>query len=30
LSVLMGEGGFGDLLPRALDAAVKRSVELGG
>lgn len=30
LGVLMGEGGFGDLLPRALDAAVKRSVELGG
>ena len=30
LSVLMGEGGFGDLLPRALEAAVQRSVELGG
>jgi pyrroline-5-carboxylate reductase len=30
LSVLMGEGGFGDLLPKALEAAVKRSVELGG
>jgi pyrroline-5-carboxylate reductase len=30
LGVLMGEGGFGDLLPKALDAAVKRSVELGG
>jgi pyrroline-5-carboxylate reductase len=30
LSVLMGEGGFGDLLPRALAAAVKRSEELGG
>jgi pyrroline-5-carboxylate reductase len=30
LGVLMGEGGFGDLLPRALEAAVKRSVELGG
>jgi pyrroline-5-carboxylate reductase len=30
LAVLMGEGGFGDLLPRALEAAVKRSVELGG
>jgi pyrroline-5-carboxylate reductase len=29
-AVLMGEGGFGDLLPKALDAAVKRSVELGG
>ena len=29
LDVLMGEGGFGDLLPRALEAAVKRSVELG-
>jgi len=28
--VLMGEGGFGDLLPRALEAAVNRSVELGG
>ncbi|MDR7231524.1 pyrroline-5-carboxylate reductase [Caulobacter sp. BE264] len=30
LSVLMGEGGFGDLLPKALDAAVARSKELGG
>jgi len=30
LAVLMGEGGFGDLLPRALDAAVARSKELGG
>jgi pyrroline-5-carboxylate reductase len=30
LGVLMGEGGFGDLLPKALEAAVKRSVELGG
>jgi pyrroline-5-carboxylate reductase len=30
LGVLMGEGGFDDLLPRALAAAVKRSVELGG
>ncbi|KRA76194.1 pyrroline-5-carboxylate reductase [Caulobacter sp. Root656] len=30
LNVLMGEGGFGDLLPRALEAAVNRSVELGG
>ncbi len=30
LGVLMGEGGFGDLLPRALEAAAKRSVELGG
>jgi pyrroline-5-carboxylate reductase len=30
LSVLMGEGGFGDLLPRAMDAAVVRSKELGG
>ncbi len=30
LSVLMGEGGFGDLLPKALDACVKRSEELGG
>lgn len=30
LAVLMGEGGFGDLLPRALEAAVKRSVDLGG
>jgi pyrroline-5-carboxylate reductase len=30
LAVLMGEDGFGDLLPRALEAAVKRSVELGG
>jgi pyrroline-5-carboxylate reductase len=29
LAVLMGEGGFGDLLPRALEAAVKRSLELG-
>jgi pyrroline-5-carboxylate reductase len=30
LAVLMGEGGFGDLLPRALAAAVARSEELGG
>lgn len=30
LTVLMGEGGFGDLLPRAMEAAVKRSMELGG
>jgi pyrroline-5-carboxylate reductase len=30
LSVLMGEGGFGDLLPRAMNAAVVRSKELGG
>lgn len=30
LSVLMGQGGFGDLLPKALAAAVKRSEELGG
>ena len=30
LAVLMGEGGFGDLLPRALDAAIARSKELGG
>jgi len=30
LSVLMGEGGFKDLLPRALAAAVQRSKELGG
>jgi pyrroline-5-carboxylate reductase len=30
LSVLMGEGGFGDLLPKALAAAVARSKELGG
>lgn len=30
LSVLMGEGGFGDLLPKALDACVARSKELGG
>lgn len=30
LSVLMGEGGFADLLPRALDAAIARSKELGG
>jgi pyrroline-5-carboxylate reductase len=30
LGVLTGEGGFGDLLPKALEAAVKRSVELGG
>ncbi|MBO9706747.1 MAG: pyrroline-5-carboxylate reductase [Caulobacter sp.] len=30
LSVLMGEGGFGDLLPRAMAQAVKRSEELGG
>ena len=29
LSVLMGAGGFGDLLPKALDAAVARSKELG-
>ena len=29
LAVLMGEGGFGDLLPRALAAAVQRSKELG-
>ncbi|WP_425994686.1 pyrroline-5-carboxylate reductase [Caulobacter sp. DWR1-3-2b1] len=30
LAVLMGQGGFGDLLPRALDAAIARSKELGG
>jgi pyrroline-5-carboxylate reductase len=30
LTVLMGEGGFGDLLPKALDACVNRSKELGG
>ena len=30
LSVLMGEGGFGDLLPKALAAAVARSKALGG
>jgi len=30
LAVLMGEGGLGDLLPRALHAAVARSKELGG
>ncbi|CAN5307420.1 pyrroline-5-carboxylate reductase [soil metagenome] len=30
LAVLMGEGGFGDLLPKALEAAVARSVALGG
>lgn len=30
LSVLTGEGGFGDLLPRAMAQAVKRSEELGG
>lgn len=30
LAVLMGEGGFGDLLPRALEAAIARSKELGG
>lgn len=30
LSVLMGGEGFGDLLPKALDAAVARSKELGG
>jgi len=30
LAVLMGEGGFDDLLPKALAAAVARSVELGG
>jgi pyrroline-5-carboxylate reductase len=30
LTVLMGEGGFGDLLPKALTACVKRSEELGG
>lgn len=29
LSVLMGEGGFGDLLPKALAACVNRSKELG-
>lgn len=30
LAVLMGEGGFGDLLPKALAAAAQRSRELGG
>ncbi|MBU4433571.1 MAG: pyrroline-5-carboxylate reductase [Alphaproteobacteria bacterium] len=30
LAVLMGEGGFGDLLPRAMAAAIARSKELGG
>ena len=30
LSVLMGAGGFGELLPKALDAAVARSKALGG
>lgn len=30
LTVLMGEGGFGDLLPKALEACVNRSRELGG
>ncbi|WP_426030381.1 pyrroline-5-carboxylate reductase [Caulobacter sp. DWP3-1-3b2] len=30
LAVLMGKGGFGDLLPTALAAAVARSKELGG
>lgn len=30
LAVLMGEGGFGDLLPKALAAAAARSKELGG
>jgi len=30
LAVLMGDGGFGDLLPKAMDAAVARSRELGG
>jgi pyrroline-5-carboxylate reductase len=30
LQVLMGEGGFGDLLARAVTAAVKRSRELAG
>ena len=30
LDVLMGPGGFGDLLPPALAAAVRRSTELGG
>lgn len=29
LAVLMGEGGFGDLLPKALAAAIARSRELG-
>ncbi len=29
LAVLMGKGGFGDLLPKALEAAVARSKELG-
>jgi pyrroline-5-carboxylate reductase len=29
LAVLMGQGGFGDLLPKALDAAIARSKELG-
>jgi pyrroline-5-carboxylate reductase len=30
LAVLMGEGGFGDLLPKALDAAIAHQKELGG
>jgi pyrroline-5-carboxylate reductase len=30
LDVLMGPGGFGDLAPKALAAAVRRSKELGG
>ena len=30
LAVLMGEGGFDDLLPKALEAAIARSKELGG
>ena len=30
LAVLMGEGGFGDLLPRAMAAAIARSKALGG
>jgi pyrroline-5-carboxylate reductase len=30
LAVLMGQGGFDDLLPKALDAAIARSKELGG
>jgi pyrroline-5-carboxylate reductase len=30
LAVLMGDGGFGDLLPKALAAVVQRSRELGG
>jgi pyrroline-5-carboxylate reductase len=30
LAVLMGEGGFGDLLPRAMEAAIVRSKALGG